>query len=261
MGQDNTVILGAPTPINYRPVADVQSVTTQANVAAEIVLTGYDANDDSLTFTLVTTPVVGILSGFDETTGRVVYTPELDFLGSVEFEFAVDDGIAQSAPATVTILVELTVANLDKVRVVFGSILVGDVGSLEASDDSYLVIEAALGGAQSRFLAGAVIEALVPEPVISRLDVRVEAGADAAGVKTVLLLRNFVTGRWDLVGVFDQPLADTVFEFTDLPGATSYVETSSGQIRAVVGGLANSGNTPGGFSLQIDEVHFEVVTR
>ena len=98
-------IIGTDTPVNYPPIADPQEVITVTGFSLTITLAGDDANDDVLTFDLVDAPLHGTLSGFDPATGVVTYTPAAGFSGSDDFTFQVNDGIANSDPATVTISV------------------------------------------------------------------------------------------------------------------------------------------------------------
>jgi len=93
--------VGTP-PVNRAPTANPQSVSTrQADLT--ITLTGSDPDNDPLTFTVVTGPSNGTLSG---TTGPVLtYSPSQGFLGADSFTFKVNDGALDSAPATVSISV------------------------------------------------------------------------------------------------------------------------------------------------------------
>jgi len=83
---------------NFPPVADAQTVVTNEDVPAPITLTGSDAEGNALTYTIVTTPSNGSLSG---TGSSYVYTPNANFNGSDSFTFIVNDGALDSTPATV----------------------------------------------------------------------------------------------------------------------------------------------------------------
>ena len=105
------------TPVNKRPVADAQSVTTPENVAQAITLTGDDSDPlpgetQALTFAITAQPLHGTLTGFNMTTGAVTYTPDHGYFGSDNFNFRViDDNTAghpyglMSDEATVSITV------------------------------------------------------------------------------------------------------------------------------------------------------------
>ena len=90
------------TSPNTPPVANAQSITTPEDSAASITLNGSDADGDALTFTVLTTPVHGSLSGVAP---NFTYTPVPDYHGPDSFMFTVTDGKAPSATATVNITV------------------------------------------------------------------------------------------------------------------------------------------------------------
>ena len=50
-------------PVNDAPTAADQAVTTPEDTAVTITLTGSDVDGDALTFTIVTPPLHGALSG------------------------------------------------------------------------------------------------------------------------------------------------------------------------------------------------------
>ena len=75
------------TPVNDIPVADNQNVTVTEDIAKDITLTASDADGDPLTFTIVSSPANGTLSG---TAPNVTYTPNLDYNGSDSFTFKVN---------------------------------------------------------------------------------------------------------------------------------------------------------------------------
>jgi hypothetical protein len=88
--------------VNNAPVAVAQSVPTDEDTAVAITLTGTDADDDSLTYTVVQGPSHGTLSG---TAPNLSYRPNTHANGPDSFTFSVSDGIATSAPATVSLSV------------------------------------------------------------------------------------------------------------------------------------------------------------
>ena len=90
------------TAVNDPPVADDQFVTTDEDTSIATTLTGSDPDGDPLTFSIVTNPSHGGLSG---TPPGITYMPDLNFYGSDTFTFKANDGVADSAPATVSITV------------------------------------------------------------------------------------------------------------------------------------------------------------
>jgi hypothetical protein len=85
---------------NQPPVADPQTVSTLENTPVDILLTGSDPNHDPLSFSLVSTPTHGTLSGI---TPNLVYTPMVDYYGPDSFSFSVNDCSVSSEPALVGI--------------------------------------------------------------------------------------------------------------------------------------------------------------
>ncbi|WP_295215675.1 putative Ig domain-containing protein [uncultured Brevundimonas sp.] len=87
-----------------QPTANDQSVTTPYQTATAITLTGADPNTPArtLTYTVATSAVHGALSG---TAPNLTYTPNAGYSGSDSFTFTVSNGVATSAPATVSITV------------------------------------------------------------------------------------------------------------------------------------------------------------
>lgn len=89
-------------PINDRPVADAQSLSTPENTPLPIVLSGSDVEGSALSFEVIEEPCCGRLTG--GSTG-LVYEPFRDFFGRDQFTFQAHDGSTNSAPATIVILV------------------------------------------------------------------------------------------------------------------------------------------------------------
>lgn len=100
--------------INQAPSANAQTVSTDEDTEVDILLSGTDPNDDSLTYKVVTKPAHGTLSG---PAPFLTYTPSLNYHGPDSFTFISRDGQLQSSEATVTInvasVIDLLVANDD----------------------------------------------------------------------------------------------------------------------------------------------------
>jgi hypothetical protein len=90
------------TPVNDAPIASDQSVTTPEDTPVAITLTGSDVDGDSLTYTVVTQPQHGTLSGSG---ASLTYTPAADYSGPDGFTFRVNDGTVDSNVATVSVTV------------------------------------------------------------------------------------------------------------------------------------------------------------
>jgi hypothetical protein len=92
----------ATIPDNTAPTATSRSLSVTTGSTLAITLTGSDADGDSLTYTLVTQPANGTLSG---SAPDLSYRPNDGFTGTDSFSFRVSDGKTDSADATVTIQV------------------------------------------------------------------------------------------------------------------------------------------------------------
>ena len=92
--------------VNDVPVANNQSITVaEESNNNSVTLTATDADNTSLTFTIVSYPTNGTLSG---TAPNLTYTPNLDFNGNDTFKFITSDGTLVSQIATVNITVTPT---------------------------------------------------------------------------------------------------------------------------------------------------------
>jgi hypothetical protein len=103
-------------PSNTAPLAASQLLTTSAESAVAVVLSASDADEDTLTYTLVTPPTHGTLTGDG---ADWVYLPNVGFSGTDTFTFQSADSITTSAPATVTIQVTAVPALASVVGLVF----------------------------------------------------------------------------------------------------------------------------------------------
>jgi hypothetical protein len=87
-------------PVNDAPIAASQTVSATAGIPAAIQLGAADIDGDALTFTLVSNPAMGTLSGNPP---DLTYTPDATASGSDSFTFRANDGSLNSNTATVTI--------------------------------------------------------------------------------------------------------------------------------------------------------------
>ena len=108
--------------LNQAPTADAQSsVQAAINTDLSITLAGSDPEGSNLTYS-VGTPTNGTLSG---TAPDLTYTPSTDYTGSDSFTFTVNDGLVDSASATVSIVVSngAPTADAQSVQVVINTAL------------------------------------------------------------------------------------------------------------------------------------------
>jgi hypothetical protein len=90
------------TSVNEAPVAQGQSASTQEDTAKALVLAASDGDGDPLTYTIVSPPAHGTLSGAG---ANQTYTPAANYSGADSFTFQVNDGTADSNVATVSLTV------------------------------------------------------------------------------------------------------------------------------------------------------------
>jgi VCBS repeat-containing protein len=85
---------------NDTPVADAQSIGTDKDTPIAVMLSGSDADGDSLTFNVVSGPAHGTLSG---TGANRTYTPDAGYLGADSFTYVANDGTLDSAAVSVSL--------------------------------------------------------------------------------------------------------------------------------------------------------------
>lgn len=95
-------------PENDAPLAEAQAVNLLVGSTKAITLTGSDVDMDTLSYTVVTQPLNGALSG---TAPNLTYTPSGSYSGSDSFTFKVNDGSIDSTPATVSLTITITPIN------------------------------------------------------------------------------------------------------------------------------------------------------
>jgi large repetitive protein len=88
--------------VNDAPVADDQSVTTDEDTAKAVTLGASDVEGDALSYSIVSGPAHGTLSGTGATR---TYIPAADYNGPDSFTFKANDGTDDSNVATVSITV------------------------------------------------------------------------------------------------------------------------------------------------------------
>ena len=89
-------------PVNDAPVANGLAIQTTEDTAVPVVLKASDVDGDALTYTVVSGPKSGVLSG---TAPQLIYTPNPNINGADQFTFRVKDGALESSLATVNITI------------------------------------------------------------------------------------------------------------------------------------------------------------
>jgi hypothetical protein len=93
---------GLCPPIIQPPIATNQTVTLAENSSTNISLTGSDPQGLVLTFSVLTQPAYGILGGAPP---NVTYRPATNYFGGDTFTFKANNGVTDSAPATISLIV------------------------------------------------------------------------------------------------------------------------------------------------------------
>ncbi|MCJ8267963.1 MAG: cadherin-like domain-containing protein, partial [Psychrosphaera sp.] len=87
---------------NDAPVIIIQAFITKEDTSIDITFTGSDQENDALTYSILTHPTNGVLTGTGDTR---TYTPNLNFNGTDSFNFKANDGTSDSASATVNLTI------------------------------------------------------------------------------------------------------------------------------------------------------------
>jgi uncharacterized repeat protein (TIGR02543 family) len=132
------------TPVNDAPVAQAQSVSTPKDMARVITLVATDVDTNVLTYAVVTGPLHGTLSVISS--NSITYTPATNYFGADSFTFKANDGLLDSAPATVSIMVTF-----------FNTAPVAKSQSVTTAEDTAKVIMLVATDAQTNDLTYAVV--------------------------------------------------------------------------------------------------------
>ena len=99
----NTATVTITVAPNLAPVAEDQTVQVAQGQPITITLGATDAENDPLTYSIVTGPSNGVLDTTNLSSSSVTYTSAAGFTGAVTFTFVANDGTSDSNIATVTI--------------------------------------------------------------------------------------------------------------------------------------------------------------
>ncbi|MGN6325630.1 Ig-like domain-containing protein [Pseudolysinimonas sp.] len=97
-----TVTVTPASPDNHAPVAAPGALTVQGGDQALLPFAATDVDGDHLTYRIVSPPLHGSTLAVS---GGVLYTPNDDYAGPDSVSFVANDGVLDSAPATISITV------------------------------------------------------------------------------------------------------------------------------------------------------------
>ena len=98
----SAIALFAVSALSDPPVAEPGSVTTQEETPVQITLMGSAPDEKQLTYSVITGPSHGSLSG---TAPNITYTPALNYNGPDNFTFSVNDGKTDSDQVMISVTV------------------------------------------------------------------------------------------------------------------------------------------------------------
>lgn len=90
---------------NNAPAVQDLNIVTNEDTPISDVLLGSDIDLDSILYAILTSPISGLLPGFNSGTGDFTYTPDLNFNGSDSFTYKASDAYSSSVTGTVSITV------------------------------------------------------------------------------------------------------------------------------------------------------------
>ncbi len=105
-GSDSVTVEVSVIPVNDPPLANDQDVTAEEDTPLSITVTATDPDGDGLTYSILTTPTDGTISGLNPSTGELTYTPDADYSGPDSFTFEACDPSGACDTGVVTITVE-----------------------------------------------------------------------------------------------------------------------------------------------------------
>jgi hypothetical protein len=93
-------------PVNDSPVASSGTLTAVENVMASGILLGSDIDSSQLSFSIVSSGLLGSAAIVDPDAGTYTYTPHEGAYGDDTFQFMMSDGSSESNVASVTVHIE-----------------------------------------------------------------------------------------------------------------------------------------------------------
>ena len=205
--------------VNRAPVANAQTVSLSSGASRNIALAASDADNDPLQFIIVSQPAQGKLSG---AAPNLTYTPNASFSGVDRFTFKVNDGVADSNTAPVTINVAPAITSLSPPAArLDAQIQINGVGFAPAAANNIVVFGSISAQVVSANAAGTQLTVAVPRALtVSTAPVTVMANGQTSNAVNFFLINpsaNFLRNG----DAEEGPLTTTGFEVVPIPGWTT----------------------------------------
>jgi hypothetical protein len=191
--------------VNDAPVAAAQVTGTTAGAPVGILLSASDADGDPLTFSIVSSPLQGSLSG---TPPNLTYTPKTDATGSDSISFRASDGKVGSNTATVSINIAAPAKTENKAPVFQADLITRANGK---GNETYSAESLAGSAVDPNSDVVTYSKAGGPEWLVVSLDGKLSGTPPAGAVG----LNSFAIRASDPTGAIDE----AVLEITILPSA------------------------------------------
>ncbi len=97
---------GGEVTVNHSPVVSPANLVTAEDQALSGILPATDVDDDRISYQIISSPEMGIVSLVSSSTGTYTYTPFANVNGVDSFSYSVSDGQLESEIAVITITIE-----------------------------------------------------------------------------------------------------------------------------------------------------------
>lgn len=135
-----TISINIGLPNNTPPVANNGSLSVGYNTATTGTLSASDADNNPLTYSIVTNGTKGTAVITNASTGAYTYTPQSGQTGADSFSFRVNDGAQNSLAATIDVVINgpnntAPVANNGSLSVLWNTVTAGTLSASDSDGD------------------------------------------------------------------------------------------------------------------------------